>query len=149
MKKFLKRHKKIIIIIGIVLVILIALMAIIRLVAPDYRKSLYGDRLDNIKEHKIDSKKIDTITKNAKALDYVSDITYDLKGKIMNFVITVTKDTSLENAKKIGTIILDELDKNEKDNYDIQVFLITSEDSDTYPAIGYKHKTRDEFAWTK
>ncbi|MEI3530215.1 MAG: hypothetical protein V8Q75_03965 [Bacilli bacterium] len=149
MKVFFKKHKKVIIIIGIVLVVLIALMGIISLVAPDYRKSLYGDRLDDVKEHKIDSKKIDAIKKEVKALDYASDITYDLKGKIMNFVITVNKDTSLENAKKTGTTILNGLDKNEKDNYDIQVFLITSEDSDTYPVIGYKHKTRDEIAWTK
>lgn len=149
MKSFLKKNKKIIMIIGIVLVVLVVLLGIIHLVAPDYRKSLYGDRLDDIKEHKIDSKKIDEIKANVKALDYASDITYDLKGKIMNFVITINKDTSLENAKKIGTIILDGLDKNEKDNYDIQIFLITGDDSDTYPVIGYKHKTRDEIAWTK
>ena len=70
MKVFFKKHKKVIIIIGIVLVVLIALMGIISLVAPDYRKSLYGDRLDDVKEHKIDSKKIDAIKKEVKALDY-------------------------------------------------------------------------------
>lgn len=124
-------------------------MAVVHLVAPDYRKSLYGDRLDSIKEHKIDSKKINEIKTEIKELDYVSAVNYDLKGKIMNFVITINKDTSLDNAKKIGNKILDSLDQNEKNNYDIQVFLVTSEDSETYPIIGYKHKTRDEIVWTK
>lgn len=149
MKSFFKKHKKIIIIVVIVLVIIGVMLGLFSLVAPDYHKSLYGNRLESIKEHKIDSKKITNIKKDVKELDFVSSIDYNLKGKIMNFVIFIDKDTKLTESKKIGIDILDKLDKNEKDNYDIQVFLISNEKSDNYPVIGYKHKTSDELVWTK
>lgn len=149
MKRFFRKNKKIIIIIGIILVILVGLLGVFKLVAPDYRKSLYGDRLESIKNHKINSEKIDDIKKEIKSLEYVSKINYNLKGKIMNFVVTVNGDNSLDSSKKIGAVILEKLDKNEKDNYDIQVFLITDDESDVYPVIGYKHKTSDELIWTK
>ncbi len=149
MKRFFRKNKKIIIIIGIILVILVGLLGVFKLVAPDYHKSLYGDRLESIKKHKINSEKINDIKKEIKSLEYVSKINYNLKGKIMNFVVTVSRDTSLDSSKKIGTVILEKLDKNEKDNYDIQVFFITDDESDVYPVIGYKHKTSDELIWTK
>lgn len=149
MKAFFNNHKKLIIIIGIILVILIVLVGLFSLIAPDYRKSLYGNRLESIKNHKISSQKIDNLKDDVKSLKYVSDIDYNLKGKIMNFVITVDQNTSLENAKKVGTKILEDLDKNEKENYDIQVFIVTDDKSDNYPVIGYKHKISDELVWTK
>lgn len=149
MKSFFKKYKKIIIIVVIVLIIIGVILGLFSLVAPDYRKSLYGNRLESIKEHKIDSKKITNIKKDVKELDFVSSVDYNLKGKIMNFVIVVAKDTKLTESKKIGNNILDKLDKNEKDNYDIQVFLISDEKNDNYPVIGYKHKTSDELVWTK
>ena len=149
MKNFFRKYKKIIIIVVIVLVIIGVILGLFSLVAPDYRKSLYGNRLESINDHKIDSEKIADIKKDVKKLDFVSSIDYNLKGKIMNFVIVVTKDTKVTESKKIGNDILDKLDKNEKDNYDIQVFLISDEKSDNYPVIGYKHKTSDELVWTK
>ena len=149
MKQFLEKNKVLIIVFIIIIVILVALFWLYSLVAPDYRKSLYGNRLESIEKHKIKDDKINTIKKEVKSLDYVEKIDYNLKGKIMNFVIVVTKETSIQNSKKIGKDILEKLDANEKENYDIQVFLITKEENSSYPIIGYKHKTSDELVWTK
>lgn len=149
MKSFLKNHKLLIIIIVIILIFIGVMIALYNLVAPDYHKSLYGNRLETIKKHKIESKKIDKIEKVISDLEYVSKFDYNLKGKIMNFVITVSKDSSIDASKKLGTVILENLDENEKDYYDIQVFLITDEESDKYPIIGYKHRTSEGLVWTK
>lgn len=149
MKRFLEKNKVLIIVFIIIIVIMVSLFSLYRLVAPDYRKSLYGDRLDSIEKHKIKDEKIDDIKKEVKSLEYVEKIDYNLKGKIMNFVIVVTKETSIQNAKKIGKNILEKLDANEKENYDIQVFLISKEKDSSYPIIGYKHKTSEELVWTK
>lgn len=149
MKSFFRNHKLLIIIIVIILIVIGVMIGLFSLVAPDYHKSLYGNRLENIKEHKIESKKIDKIEKDITDLDYISKFDYNLKGKIMNFVITVSKDTSIDTSKKLGTIILDNLDKKEKGYYDIQVFVITDEKNDNYPIIGYKHRTSEGLVWTK
>lgn len=149
MKSFFRNHKLLIIIIVIILIVIGVMIGLFSLVAPDYHKSLYGNRLENIKEHKIESKKIDKIEKDITDLDYISKFDYNLKGKIMNFVITVSKDTSIDTSKKLGTIILDNLDKKEKGYYDIQVFVITDDKNDNYPIIGYKHRTSEGLVWTK
>lgn len=149
MKSFFRNHKLLIIIIVIILIVIGIMIGLFSLVEPDYHKSLYGNRLENIKEHKIESKKIDKIEKDITDLDYISKFDYNLKGKIMNFVITVSKDTSIDTSKKLGTIILDNLDKKEKGYYDIQVFVITDDKNDNYPIIGYKHRTSEGLVWTK
>lgn len=149
MMSFLKKHKLLIIIIVIILIVIGVMIGLFSLLAPDYHKSLYGNRLEIIKDHKIETKNIDKIEKDVTDLDYVSKFDYNLKGKIMNFVITVNKDTSIDNSKKLETIILDNLDKNVKDYYDIQVFLIADEENDKYPVIGYKHRTSESLVWTK
>ena len=149
MKIFLKKYKLLIIIIIIILMIIGVMIGLFNLVAPDYHKSLYGNRLESIKEHKVKTKTIDKIERDITSLEHVSKFNYNLKGKIMNFVIIVSKDTSIDTSKELGTIILDNLGKNEKDYYDIQVFLVSDEDSDEYPIIGYKHRTSEKIVWTK
>lgn len=149
MKNFLSKYKNIIIILVIVIIFLVALISLYNFFAPDYKKSLYGNRLENIEKHEINSKSIDKIEKKVKELEFVKSFDYNLKGKIMNFVIEVNDETSLKDSKKVWNLIIEELKEKQTKYYDIQVFLTGKEKSETYPVIGYKHKTSDEIVWTK
>ena len=149
MKKILNKYKTLIIIIVIVLVVIGVGLGLFSLVAPDYHKSLYGNRLENLKKHKIDSKIIENIKKEGISLGYVTKVNYDLKGKIANFVVTVKGDTSFNDSKIIGDIILDKLEDKEKQYYDIQVFIVSDKKSEVYPIIGYKHRTSEALVWSE
>lgn len=149
MKDFFMKYKKLIIILVITLIFVVALICLYNFFAPDYKKSLYGNRLESIEKHKVSSKMIDKIEKNIKELEYIKSFNYNLKGKIMNFVIGVNDETSLKDSKKVWDIIVEELEEKHTEYYDIQVFLIEKEESEVYPVIGYKHKTSDEIIWTK
>lgn len=149
MKDFFRKYKKLIIILVIALIFVVALICLYNFFAPDYKKSLYGNRLESIEKHKVSSKMIDKIEKNVKELEYIKSFNYNLKGKIMNFVIEVNAETSIKESKKVWDIIIEELEEKHMKYYDIQVFLIEKEESEVYPVIGYKHKTSDEIIWTK
>lgn len=149
MKEFLKNHKLLIVVLVIIIIFLVALISLYNFFAPDYKKSLYGNRLEDIQKHEISKKTIEKIEKNVKELEYIKSFDYNLKGRIMNFIIEVKDETSLKDSKKVWNLIIDELEEKQTKYYDIQVFLIEKEESEVYPVIGYKHKTSDGIVWTK
>ena len=54
-----------------------------------------------------------------------------------------------KEAKEAASKVLDKLSKEEKEYYDVQVFLTQEqEESKAYPYIGYKSKTAKGFVWT-
>ena len=149
MKDFLKKYKGLIIFFVIVVIFIVGLICLYNFFAPDYKKSLYGNRLEDIEKYEVSSKTIDKIEKNIKKLDYVKSFDYNLKGRIINFIIEVKDDTSLDNSKKVWDLIIEELKEKQTKYYDIQVFLTCDKESKVYPIIGYKHKTYDKIIWTK
>ena len=61
----------------------------------------------------------------------------------------INKDTKLTDAKKLTSIITEQISKEQKEFYDIQVFLdIDGEEIDGYPTIGYLGKNAKDFKYT-
>lgn len=147
--KFLKKNKKVTMSIGILLGILLLLFLIKILIFPALGSNAYGNRLEGIGKVRIHD---DTITKLRQSLeenDKVNSVTYDLKGRIVNFVIDVKEGVSVEDAKKIADGTLTSFNKDQQEYYDIQIILtqdMVKESS--YPYIGYKHKTSKGLVWT-
>ena len=146
-KKFIKSHKTLLIIIGIVLLILFAgILAYLKL-SPDSKKDLYGNRLDGIEEHPIEEKNINNMQSEMKEMEGIISVSYNLKGRLINIIIKidpgVLKDTAIYYANKS----LEYFPEEEKAYYDIQVFLLAEGESEIYPMIGYKHKTSNGLVW--
>lgn len=83
----------------------------------------YGDRLDGIEDVPIEESQYDELEKELKENKYVSEVSHHLSGKTLNVIITVVADTSLSNAKKIGSMVLSTLTEEQLEFYDIQVFI--------------------------
>ena len=116
---------------------------------PNEAKAIYGDRLDGINEVKVtDDEKDDIITK-LEEKDEVTKASCDIKGRIINIIITVGNDVSLETAKTLTTTVIDNLEDDQKKFYDIQIFIKKDNDDEKFPIIGYKHQDKDNFTWTK
>ena len=60
-------------------------------------EAIYGDRVEDVKNHVIDDKMINNIETSIEALEEVSSCTYDLEGRIINLTIVVKDDVILKN----------------------------------------------------
>lgn len=148
--KFIKRHKFLLIGLAIFLVlIIVGFFAVRSLLYPDFKKNLYGDRLEGIESYSIEENVLTKIKEELTSTGKVNQTTTDIKGRLLNFIVDVKPGTDLVTAKSFGDKILKNLDDKVKTYYDIQLFVTSKDDtgSELYPLIGYKHKTSVNFVW--
>ncbi len=147
--KFIKKHKVglIVTVVCIILLILV-FFAVKTAFFSNYGKSEYGNRLDGIENYPIEDKLISEIKEKVMETNLVENFSYDLKGRIMIFIIKVKNDVDLTSSHSLADKIAENISDEIKSFYDIQV-MITSvdEESELYPTIGYKHKTSVGFKW--
>lgn len=145
MKNFIKTHKKQCLIGGAIFLAIFLLIVIWLFIVPLFSNNKYGDRLDGIENHKISSSTVNDIESTIKENQMVSEVEYHNEGRILNFIITVSSEMSVEDAKSLGNVILDKISDDDKEYYDIQVLIDTEDESENYPIAGYKHKTEKAF----
>lgn len=145
MKKFIKTHKKQCLIGGAIFLVILLVIMIWLFIVPLFSNNKYGDRLDGIENHKISSSTVNDIESAIKENQMVSDVEYHNEGRILNFIITVSNEMSVDDAKKLGDVILDKISNDDKEYYDIQVLIDTEDENENYPIAGYKHKTEKAF----
>lgn len=147
MKNFIKNHKRQCLIGGIIFLVLFIIISIWLFIVPLFSNNKYGDRLEGIEDHKISTSTVDDIESTIKENKMVSDVEYHDEGRILNFIITVSSEMSVDDAKALGDIILDKISDKNQEYYDIQILIDTEEENDNYPIAGYKHKTEDNFVY--
>lgn len=149
--KFMKKHKfETIGTVVFLLLIIFAFIGIKELIYPDTKKDLYGNRLEGIEEVTINQDKLEKIKLELEVNDYVVDVSSNIRGRIINFLIKVELETDLVTSKALVEKIMENFTKEEKEYYDYQVYIdcYGNEESELYPIIGYKHKTSLNFKWT-
>ena len=149
MKKFIKNNKLTVITFIICVIFVIIVFAVKLTFLPDEAKAIYGDRLEGIEKVEITSKEQDKIISKLEEKAEVKKAEVDIKGRILNVIITVNDDVELDVAKALTGTITDTLEKDQTSYYDIQVFVKKDNDDARYPIIGYKHQDKDTFSWSK
>ena len=146
---FIRKNKFIIIAIGVFLILVILAFQIVTIFFPKDGTALYGDRLDGIENVEFTKTKLTKIEDALKENGIVKKASVSVQGKIVEVIITVQDDTSVDSAKELNTTVLNSLEEDEKKFYDIQIFVKKDTDATDFPIIGYKHHARDNFSWTK
>lgn len=146
---FIRKNKFVIIAIGIFLILVVLVFQIATMFFPEEGTALYGDRLDGIEEVELSNSKLTKIESNLKSDGAVKEADVSVVGKIVEVIITVQDDTSVDTAKALNTKVLDSLSNKEKKFYDIQIFVKKDSEATDFPIIGYKHHAKDTFSWTK
>lgn len=149
MNKILKDNKYtmigIVIFIGIVIIVGVCY----KLLFSGNGSPLYGNRLDGIKEVEITKDQKNKLVETLKKETIVSSANVNTTGKIYNVHIVVKENTKLADSKKLTKIITDNITKEQKAFYDVQVFFdIEGEEVNDYPTIGYLAKTKNDFKYT-
>ncbi|MFV0249892.1 MAG: hypothetical protein ACK5HP_02515 [Bacilli bacterium] len=148
--KFIKKHKLLTITILIILIIGIGVFIFVKQFMPDLTISEYGKRLNNIDDYPISETVVKTLISDINNLEEVSEVSYNLEGKIINIIIDVKDGVEFTRASEFGNMVLEYFDEDQQSYYDLQIYLTCSENLENtiYPKIGYKHRTSQELVWT-
>lgn len=148
--KYVKEHKVESILLLIILSLLLVFFGIFLFLWYGGTGDLYGNRLNGIENVPISDGYLNDIEKELKKEEIVVKTSSNLKGRLINFLITVKDETNIDEAKEISEIVINGFEEDELDFYDIQIFLLDSgsNEESNYPYIGYKHKSSDKFVWS-
>lgn len=147
--KFLKKNKMTVIVIICCLALTIILFALKLTFFPNEAKAIYGDRLDGLSEAKIKNSDLEQIESNLKEKDGVEKISTSISGRILNVIIMVKDDVSLESVKSFPDEVDKALDDDQKKAYDVQVFIKKNKEDYKFPVIAYRHQGGDHYSFTK
>lgn len=146
---FIKKHKILCIILGIVIVLLIAGIVIFLKLSPDSGKDSYGNRLAGIENYPISQERVQNMQAEALQTEGIQSLNYILNGRRIDLIVKVNSDMSKENAKQYANKTLEYFSEEEKAYYDFQIFFQTDGESEIYPIIGAKHKTSSAYIWNQ
>lgn len=147
--KFIKEHKLTVIVLILFIAIMVSSFVLFGFFTGDSESGIYGTRLNDIVNVKITSDRKTQIIDNVNSLEKSSDVSVNVKGKIINVIITCNDDVSVSDAKGFGDKVVEKLSEDEKKLYDVQVFVKKNKEDDaSFPIIGYRHRSKDGFSWT-
>ena len=145
---FIKKNKITIIIIAIFAVCVFIITGLINAFFPEEGTAIYGNRLDGIDKVAISDTTLKELEDKFKD-DAVKSVSARVSGKTIEIQMVVNDDVDPGTAKIYGEKTLEVFSKEQKEYYDIQVFAKKDIETVEYPIIGYKHKTKETFTWTK
>ncbi len=152
MKKFYKENRVFVILMGIALVCIAIIITIfVVYLFNSTSKDKYGNRLDGIDDVKIEEEKITEMEDGVLEMDRVQEVTIDVEGKIVYFVIDFENDATLEETQNVAISCLEFFTEEYLNFYDIQ-FMITKstleESTSEYPIIGYRKSGATGISWS-
>lgn len=146
--KFIKKNKLLVTFIGLLIIFIILAIVLLTQLIGGNKNGEYGNRLNGIEKVEISSKTINQIEKDISTEELITKVKYDLRGRLINIIVTVKDEKEIDTVKEIGNKILTYFDENQLSYYDIQILVKSdNKESEKYPIIGYKHKTRDAINW--
>ena len=146
---FVKKNKFTIVAIIVFLIFIMVLVQIKNLFFPDEGGAIYGNRLKGIEQVRIDKSKKDSIIKNITSDGIAKKASVRTSGRIIEVIIVVYGEASVDSSKGLTKKVIEKLNKDQKEYYDVQIFIKKDEKSTNFPIIGYKHHSKDGFSWTK
>ena len=148
--KFIKKNKFTIMAIIIFIALVVLGVKVKELLVPDEGKAVYGDRLDGINNHPLADSLFADIEDKVKENESVLNFAHQVHGKIINLMITVKDEVSIEDAKKLANSLVAEFKDDELDFYSLQVYVLKeNEELNNFPIIGYKDTETSELVFTK
>lgn len=121
--KFFKRNKITIIFILLFILLVFVAFRALKVLVPDEKTPVYGDRLDKIEEVKISDETYSKIKEELEGNSFVESVTTDLEGKIVYVVINVNDETKTTAVAGFPDVVLAHLSDEQKAYYDIQVLI--------------------------
>ena len=148
--KIYRKHKRVINIGGIIIIGCLLFYGVMSFFTDNTSSPIYGNRLNGINKVKIERKDLKAAKKTLEEEGNITSADVRVEGKIIIVDVTVTKDTSLDDAKKSASKVTSIFDGKEVKFYDFEIFIENEDEKkEAYPIIGHKKASKDSFSWTK
>lgn len=146
--KFIKNHKLLVVFILLLVICIGLAVFLLNQLINNNKDGEYGDRLKGIEKVEISEKQENNIEKEIAKEELVTNVKYNLQGRLVNVTLKIKDEKEIDSVKEIGNKILTYFDEKQLSYYDIQILVNSdNKESEKYPIIGYKHKTRDTINW--
>lgn len=155
--KFISKHKSKLIVILVVLVVLIILLFafkhVMKFLSPSTKESVYGDRCDAVLNIKVKQEDKDNIKNVVTLYENMELVDIKVECKLIDIIVNLKSDCEFAQVEEMSKKILESLPAEILENYDIQLFVTSSNKEDSnYPKIGTHHKKilgemNDYFVW--
>lgn len=151
LKRFIKRNKKLIIWIIFFILVMISLLVLYKILFySDDEKAIYGVRITDIDEYKLEKKDVTSLEKKASELEKINSVKITIKGRLIKYFIDVDSSLTNDEIKNKINEMASQIDADTKSYYDITFYVSKkTEDSVTHPIIGYKHKNKENITFTE
>lgn len=116
-------------------------------VDPVDETTVYGSRLTGIEKVPITDAFKEEVIKFIKEDKNITDVSINVKGKIINTIINAKKEATVDSIKKLANSVMEKYKKEEKEFYDFQ-FFVKNVDAN-YALIGYKNKKNTDISWSE
>lgn len=141
---------KVLIVLGIILIV--CLVTIICVGVSFFfggSETVYGDRLDDIESYPISEEFKSDYIASLLENEEVSDVTIDIKGRIVYVNIVFVGDTNLANAKSKAVTSLEKFSDELLSYYDINLTLTSkaTENSEGFTIMGAKNVAGSGVVW--
>ena len=151
-----KRRRQSNAVLWVLIFILLACFSVIGYVFYTYfyagtSSTKYGNRLDDMPNYPLP----ETLEKDIKALyedeTIISNVEYDLQGKIIYIIIDFNEPTSSENAQSLALKTLDLIGETNLTYYEVQYILNYKgeEESNNFPIFGAKGVNGLKVVWSE
>ncbi len=147
---YIKKNKYTILAILVFVLLVFVGVEIKNILVPDEGRAVYGNRLDNIEKYPISTNTFTDIETGLKENSKVVNVTNTLHGKIINLIITVTDDVTIEEAKILANSTISFFKNNELDYYSLNVYVKKlNPELNNFPIEGYKDPESKDLVFTK
>lgn len=145
--KFLKKNISAIVAVVVFVLVVSGLLFFKEVFTADDATAIYGSRLEGREKIEITTERINQVKTAVK--DSSKNTSVRISGRIIEVIVDVKDEVTIQQAKELGTPIVNAFTEEERAYYDIQIFLTNEKNSEQFPAIGYKHHTKADLTWTK
>lgn len=141
------KKKKIVKLIVVLLVLIIAFISIF-MIYKNLFASSNNTRYEGIEKHKLTNNEKNAIEDVLNEIENIEELEVFVSSKIIKMIVNLKEDIDFEQVKNISNQAITKISEKNLKFYDVEIYVDSmNEESEVYPQIGYKHKSKSEFSW--
>lgn len=133
---------------AIILGVVILFIVLLILIYKNLFSSSNSNRYKGIENYKLTSAEKDFVKEKLNEIGKVKSVEIYVKSKIIRIFVNLNEDVDFDMVKNVSNDLLEGFSEENLSYYDVEIFYESdNEESNVYPQIGYKHKSKTEFSW--
>ena len=144
----MKISKKKLIKLSIVLAVIVAIVVMGVITFNSIFGNSENNRYKDIDKYKLTDSEIKGIKESFKDIEQVSKISVEINSKKIVIDLTLSEDVDFNKLNDTANSSLGQISSENLSFYDVEIFVESlNKESEVYPKIGYKHKSKEKFTW--